>query len=192
MPHDDEATRKAIVSAYNRMYAAKNRERIKAKTREHYLKNREAILARNRARVEAWHQENPEAVREHKRRYREKNPEKLKEAHRKYIRDENGEMTEAYKQRLQVKTAQWRQDLETMAGRPRPEVCDACGGPPDSNKGMHFDHCHRHGHFRGWLCRGCNLVLGYVKDDPDRLRKLIAYLKRTKEGAVSQFHLSGL
>jgi len=192
MPYDGDEARKAIRAAYNREYAAKNRERIRQKARERYEKNRVAILEGNRARVEAWHKENPDAIRKHKQRYREKNRGKLREYNRRYIRDETGELTDSYKARLQFKTAQWRDGQETMAGRPRPKVCDACGGPPDANRPLHYDHCHSKGHFRGWICRECNLALGNVRDDANRLRKLIAYLKRTKDGPVAQFALPGV
>jgi hypothetical protein len=166
MPDNTENAR-AIKAAYMRMWEAKNREHRQAYAREYYAKNREAILAATRTSAEAWAKANPEARKEHKRRYREKN-------------------------RLQLKTAQWRQSLEEMAGRPRPETCEACGGPPDHKKGLHFDHCHTNGHFRGWICRSCNLALGNVQDDPIRLLKLVAYLKRTKEGYANQFTLPGL
>ena len=92
MPSNDEETRKAIVSAYNKMYAAKNRERINAKCRERRQNNREAILERDRDRIKAWHAQNSEARKEHTRRYREKNREKIREASRNFIRDENGEI----------------------------------------------------------------------------------------------------
>jgi len=78
------------------------------------------------------------------------------------------------------------------AGKLAVQVCDACGGPPDPKRGMHFDHCHKHGHFRGWLCRECNLALGNVRDDPARLLKLVAYLKRTSRKASDQFSLPGV
>ena len=192
MPSNSEETRKAIVSAYNKMYAAKNRERIAAKARERYQQNREAILEQNRARVEEWHKENPGAVLEHKRRYREKNREKIREASRKAIRDENGEIKPEHKERHRQNVAKRIVDLETMAGRPRPELCDACGGKPDKGRSMHFDHCHTHGHFRGWLCRECNLALGNVRDDPNRLLKLVAYLKRVARNHGDQFALPGV
>jgi hypothetical protein len=159
MPYDDEETGRAIKSAAFRTWNAENRAARAAYQKEYAQKNREAIL-------------------ENKRRYREKNREKLRAAHHSYIRDESGELTETYKERLEVKTAKWRQDLETMAGRPRPKVCDICGGPPDPKKGMHYDHCHQTGKFRGWLCRKCNLMLGNAEDDPSRLREGAAYLDR--------------
>jgi hypothetical protein len=181
MADNTDEARRAIVSAYNRMYAAKNRERIAAKARERYQQNREAILEANRSKVDAWHKDNPEAIREHKRRYREKNREKLREADRKYIRDENGEITAKEKAHQARNRIQRALDLEGLAGRPRPLVCDICEGPPDPKRGMHFDHCHQSGQFRGWLCRKCNLMLGNAEDDPSRLRKGAAYLERSCE-----------
>jgi serine/threonine protein phosphatase PrpC len=123
-------------------------------------------------------QENRARLREHKRRYREANREKIKEANRKAIRDENGEIT-AKEREHQARNRMLRAlALDAMAERPRPEVCDICGGPPDPKKGMHFDHCHQTGKFRGWLCRKCNLMLGNAEDDPSRLREGAAYIER--------------
>ena len=41
-----------------------------------------------------------------------------------------------------------------------------------------WDHDHATGQFRGWLCRQCNSVLGFVEDSTERLAKLILYLQR--------------
>ena len=44
----------------------------------------------------------------------------------------------------------------------RPEVCECCGG-----KGLdklQIDHCHGTGHFRGFLCRSCNQIIGNLGD----------------------------
>ena len=43
----------------------------------------------------------------------------------------------------------------------------------------HIDHCHASGAVRGLLCRPCNLILGYAKDNPARLERAAKYL-RTK------------
>lgn len=77
---------------------------------------------------------------------------------------------------------------ERKAGRAKPETCEVCGGAEK----VSFDHCHQRGIFRGWLCYACNRALGCVKDDPNRLRKLIVYLERTKDFISPQLTLPGI
>lgn len=67
---------------------------------------------------------------------------------------------------------------QAEALRPKPKCCEVCG---DDKVRIEFDHCHERGIFRGWLCSHCNIILGHARDDPNRLRKLIAYLERTKD-----------
>jgi len=43
---------------------------------------------------------------------------------------------------------------------------------------LHVDHCHDHGHVRGLLCSGCNLYVGYVKNNPEVFANGSEYLKR--------------
>lgn len=65
---------------------------------------------------------------------------------------------------------------EKLAGRKRPEICELCG-----DKGrMCFDHCHKSGKFRGWICIRCNFALGYVRDNTEILLKMIDYLKNNE------------
>lgn len=54
--------------------------------------------------------------------------------------------------------------------------CAACGAEP-SRRALSTDHDHETGEVRGILCDGCNLALGHVGDDPDRLRALATYLE---------------
>ena len=53
--------------------------------------------------------------------------------------------------------------------------CETCGTKLDS-RSMRIDHCHETGEVRGILCNGCNLILGYAKDDPEILFNLIKYV----------------
>ena len=78
---------------------------------------------------------------------------------------------------------------EATSGRPKPKCCDVCG---DDSTRIEFDHCHQRGVFRGWLCNHCNIILGRAHDDPDYLRKLIAYLERTKDFVPAQLTLPGI
>ena len=51
--------------------------------------------------------------------------------------------------------------------------CSACG----SFKNLHADHDHDTGAFRGILCMNCNVALGLLGDDIERLRSLLKYME---------------
>lgn len=62
-------------------------------------------------------------------------------------------------------------------------VCATCRQP--STRTLHVDHdhtccpqqCRSCGEcIRGLLCRACNLALGYLRDDPETLKRMIKYL----------------
>lgn len=53
-------------------------------------------------------------------------------------------------------------------------ICHLC----QSRKATEVDHCHETGKTRGFLCRNCNVGLGYFKDDPEHLARAIHYLQR--------------
>ena len=61
-------------------------------------------------------------------------------------------------------------------------TCECCGRLFTEVKGVRreacFDHDHKTGAFRGWICHRCNLALGFVEDSRDRLQLLIQYLDR--------------
>lgn len=59
------------------------------------------------------------------------------------------------------------------------EVCASCGDAPlpDSKRRFHVDHNHTTGEVRGILCHGCNVALGLLKEDPERIRSLAAYIE---------------
>ncbi len=67
------------------------------------------------------------------------------------------------------------------APRPCPETCEACGThASEFSKGLFLDHNHKTDLFRGWLCTRCNVALGMVGDDVDKLLLLIRYLQKNE------------
>lgn len=46
-------------------------------------------------------------------------------------------------------------------------------------QGAYVDHCHETGVVRGLLCHNCNFAIGYMKDNPQRLRAAANYLEVT-------------
>ena len=58
--------------------------------------------------------------------------------------------------------------------------CAICGFVHTENNGpkarLHVDHCHSSGVIRGLICHSCNVSLGLMKDDPERLLNAANYL----------------
>ncbi len=68
--------------------------------------------------------------------------------------------------------AQYREMHEIQCGK-----CAACGRPAQGHR-LNVDHCQATGVVRELLCTWCNSALVWARDDPRRLRDLIAYLER--------------
>lgn len=139
----------------------------------YYERNKEKILARTRAYALA----HPEQIRATGRRWRENNREKARAKNLAYKRSNRGRWKH-FEQWIQ---RQYGIDVETYA---RAELAQdrKCAGCLESfdhtpgRRGVHVDHCHTTGRFRGLLCYSCNAALGLVRDRSDVLDRLKAYL----------------
>lgn len=134
------------------MYMAyKNPEDARAYCRNYYRKNKPKFL-------------------EYNRQWRKKNPERANAIATKY-RAKKGRITKRaqllYKYGLSIE--KYEALLETQNG-----FCAICN--TSSHRSLVVDHCHLTQKVRGLLCHDCNLALGLLRDDPDRLRNAIAYL----------------
>jgi hypothetical protein len=67
--------------------------------------------------------------------------------------------------------------LSDANARPKPSVCECCGRAPGV-RGLHFDHDHETGLFRGWICFRCNTAIGKLGDTLEGARRAVAYLER--------------
>lgn len=147
---------------------------------------RETYLAYQRK----WRKENPEYAQE----WRAANVEKRKTLMADWSKTPNGlasraqrqkRYRERHRERIVEKNAKYfRQTLkgqmlkrkELAIGRPKPAECEICKSS-GGQLGIVFDHCHRTGEARGWLCSKCNSALGMADDDPRKLRALADYLE---------------
>ena len=73
--------------------------------------------------------------------------------------------------------------IEELEELTKGEYCDCCGRHKDeaaTERSFHVDHCHETSLIRGYLCFYCNIALGMVRDDHERIRRLGEYLLRTE------------
>jgi len=173
--------------SYNQRYYRENRERELARVKTYTKANPEKVRARNKRRYETpkgkakaiadamrWAKENPKRYAEIRQR-----------ASLTYRLKQHGLTVEDYEAMLSAQNG----------------CCAACKSPDPGlgrngkqgakqrlKKGWpsvrlhptiiiwNIDHDHITGKVRGLLCRSCNIALGAVRDNPDRLRALIDYL----------------
>ncbi|HEY2416802.1 MAG TPA: endonuclease domain-containing protein [Steroidobacteraceae bacterium] len=149
----------------------------RAKGREYQRTYRLKHTARVRERKAAWKKANPKKI--------------ATDRSDMFARNKKRKWRDPDYHKRQVAKAKENRKLvrETKLGRKMPDKCDACGG---NDGGIVFDHCHAKGHPRGWLCNSCNKSLGLLRDNPERLLKLIAYLKRHAVSLAPQLTLSGV
>ena len=112
--------------------------------------------------------------REYAKRWRKNHPEKAKEVQKKWESENQDKVRERWQRNDKKKWIDYLRKQEEMAGRKKPKLCELCG----RDGRICFDHDHKTGKFRGWLCLKCNTVLGSVNDDVKILQMLIEYLKR--------------
>ncbi len=55
-------------------------------------------------------------------------------------------------------------------------VCASCG--ESDSRALGLDHDHKTGRIRGLLCRGCNVAISHLKEDPEKAERLAAYIRR--------------
>lgn len=72
-----------------------------------------------------------------------------------------------------------RQTGESEAGKAK--VCAICQRDTE----LVADHCHATSTWRGWLCRGCNLGLGWFLDDAVTLRAAADYIEQHNANPIN-------
>lgn len=136
----------------------------------YWQKNKEKILAKRKMKI-----------------LTEKQLEEKRTYYREYARLHRAETAEYQatwkknnRERINIKARNSaRKRKDEKANKPRPFNCEICGNleGDDRNSRIAFDHCHKTGKFRGWICGSCNKAIGFVKDDPNILQKMILYLE---------------
>jgi hypothetical protein len=103
--------------------------------------------------------------------YRRKNPEKIRAYSAAYSARH---LERARQRRYGISTEDVAGFLNSQGGK-----CPGCLESILDGK-FDVDHCHATGKVRGLLCRGCNVSMGRVKDDPEILIRLANYLQKAR------------
>jgi Recombination endonuclease VII len=56
-------------------------------------------------------------------------------------------------------------------------LCNEESKATGKNARLHVDHDHRTGKVRGLLCYGCNIAIGFLEENPDKVQKVLDYLE---------------
>jgi hypothetical protein len=51
---------------------------------------------------------------------------------------------------------------------------------------LHLDHNHRTGFNREFLCPNCNMALGLLNEDPERMKRMIAYVRKHEREELNE------
>jgi hypothetical protein len=79
---------------------------------------------------------------------------------------------DALKSKYGISVEDYESMLESQGG-----VCAVCGDI-NSDRRLAVDHDHATGEVRGLLCTRCNVAIGFVMEDQDRIIKIQEYLSR--------------
>ena len=126
--------------------------------------------------MKAWRVANPEKVKEiTKRQWINRDKEKRKEWERNYYHKiKNTEKFKSSKTKRITYQRLWTlRKKEQFAGRQRPNKCEIC----NEYRKIVFDHNHDTGQFRGWICDKCNVAIGMIDENIDKLLKIKNYLE---------------
>ena len=122
------------------------------------------------------HRENPEPARERARAWHEvpENRERTKANHERYKADGRKAISNRrshLKRKYGITLEEYDQKLAEQGG-----VCAVCGREPRPDISLHVDHSHTTAKLRGLLCFPCNVAIGLIREDHDRLDAIRRYL----------------
>lgn len=114
------------------------------------------------------------------RRWREAHPEQAKEsarmsARRQRLRDPARIKRQNRYSRAKINHGLSRAELDAMY-QMQDGACGICEAPEEGRL-LAIDHNHQTGEVRMLLCHNCNRAIGWMQDDPDRLRAAADYLE---------------
>jgi hypothetical protein len=139
--------------------------------------NKTAVNEKRRAKYAADQQVRA-GIRASQKKYASENPDVQKQnSRRHYEGQREAYIARSRRQQLKTRFGITEADYERML-QEQQGVCAICNRTCATGKRLAVDHCHDAGRIRGLLCKNCNTAIGLLSDEPARLEKAIAYLKK--------------
>ncbi len=125
-----------------------------------------------------WRATNPEKVKAHNAAWYAANTEKARANNAAWWGANPGRRRNYDRKSLLKKHGITPEEFDAMLAE-QDGLCAICGTDEPGGYGIfHVDHCHDTGKVRGLLCHHCNLGIGNLGDDADRVLSAAAYLLR--------------
>lgn len=103
-----------------------------------------------------------------------------RDGHTTYCRDcdnTRAKLTGTKSQRPPLSREQYARMVQEQDGK-----CAICGTVPTELHGLGIDHDHQTGQIRDLLCHNCNVSFGLLKEDPEIIKSMLAYIEKWKGG----------
>ncbi len=119
-------------------------------------------MARDPANYKRWREANKDRIKANSRTWRKANPAGNRQQH--------------LQRKYGIDLAQYQRMYDEQRG-----LCAICHRPAGDGKKLVVDHCHSTGHVRALLCHPCNVGIGMLGDNSDRIHAAAAYLDSFNE-----------
>lgn len=141
-----------------------------------------------------WYQEHKEHRKKYNAELRRKDPERTRARDRDNYRN-RGIETQLYRERTResfaiqqiVRKFNVKKEEATRLYVRARESCDCCGiswEESGQKTRFHVDHNHETGAVRGILCHHCNVTLGLLKEDRQKVLFILNYLEKEQRGQI--------
>lgn len=120
------------------------------------------------------HAENPQPARERTSRWREDNPDRYRANQARFVETGGKKLADRrsyLKRKYGITLEEYDAKLAEQGG-----VCAVCGREPRPDISLHVDHDHATDAIRGLLCFVCNVAIGLISEDHERLDSIRRYL----------------
>jgi hypothetical protein len=131
----------------------------------------------------ARYRANPQATIDRVRRWQAENPERVKASRRRRRQDSEVKQRDRaghLRRKFGITTEQYDTMLAAQQGG-----CAICGRTPRTGSSLHVDHDHATGAVRALLCFSCNAAIGHLRDEAERVERVLRYLTSHDREAVA-------